>query len=267
MTDATREELERGKAKPRPRGTLPYPPDNREDVAALRAWLTLAFRPPKGWAVQSFERAGRNKRDPCSLIVANGRESKKFRFAQQHDICKEPRTTIISASDSWLYVPHLTGGEVGDVWAVLCALGDVLTEWDEIDQTREWIEQELPVTMPLNGYTLVPDGRHAGLMAIKGQGEFTKSDALSLMRGGEDVGYQQRPTRFVDSQTGAQYLRTGETACYLRWVVGVEPLSHATLKARLHEIGVVGRWFEDYRPPHPKLRLYQLSDALIEVVR
>jgi hypothetical protein len=52
----------------------------------------------------------------------------------------------------------------------------------------------------------------------------------------------------------------------VRWVVGVEPLAHGTLRARLYEIGVVHRYFEDYRPPHPKLGLYQLTEALVEHV-
>ena len=50
----------------------------------------------------------------------------------------------------------------------------------------------------------------------------------------------------------------------VRLVVAVEPLSHATLRARLHEIGVVGRLFEDYHAPHPKVQLYQLPDELIQ---
>ncbi len=115
--------------------------------------------------------------------------------------------------------------------------------------------------MPLGGYSLGPDARHDGLMAIKAAGEFTKGDALSLIRGGDDQRYQQRPLRFVDSQTGEQWVRVGETATFVRWVVGVEPLSHATLRARLHEIGVVGRLFEDYHAPHPKV---QLCSALSE---
>jgi hypothetical protein len=149
----------------------------------------------------------------------------------------------------------------------LCKLGRVLTEHDELQQTREWIEAMLPVTLPLFGHTLVPDGRHAGLMALRAAGMFGKQDALSLVRGVTDHDhYQQRPVRFVDDQTGEQFVRAGETACYLRWVVGVEPLAHQTLRARLQEIGVVGKLFEAYQAPHPKAQLFQLSDELIEQV-
>ena len=251
-------------SKPRPKGTLPYLPRGRE-AEPLRDWLTLAFRPLNDWRLQSVDRAGRDARDPVTLTFASGREAKSFRFKTQRELMNAPRVTSLAVSDGWLAVPHLTAGEVEDVWAALCTLGSVLTEHDEVEQTREWIEQMLPSTLPLNGYTLVPDARHDALMAIKAQGEFTKTDALSMVRpGSNDEHYQQRPLRFVDKATGEHWVRTGETATYVRWVVGVEPLSHATLRARLHEIGVVGRLFEDYRPPHPKLSLFQLPQGLID---
>jgi hypothetical protein len=262
MTRFTEADLDADSGKARPRGSLPYLPRDA-DAEALQAWLTLAFRPPDGWTVQRFERAGRDKTDAATLVVANGRESKMFRFKAQRDLVRTPRQIVAAVASGWLAMPHLTGSEIEDVWMALCTLGDVLTEYDEADDTRKWIEQMLRVTLPLNGHTLVPDGRHAGLMAMKSLGEFTRSDAEALRRPGEDRGYMQRPVRFIDSTTGDQWLRAGETATFVRWVIGVEPLSGATLKARLHEIGVVGRPFEDYRPPHPKLNLYQLTDRLI----
>jgi hypothetical protein len=264
MTDFTEDDLDRVQAKPRPRGKLPYLPDERDSADALLAWLTLAMRPPEGWRVQSFERLGPDRDHPALLIVANGRESRTFRFKRQRDLRADPRSELAAVASGWLAMPHLTGGEVEDVWMALCTVGQVLTEQDEPDQTREWIEAMLPVCLPLTGHTLVPDGRHAGLMALKALGEFTKTDALSMVRPGPDEGYQRRPTKFVDKHTGAQYLRVGETAAYLRYVVGVEPLSHSTLRARLHEIGVVAELFEDRRPPHPKLNLYHLTDSLIQ---
>jgi hypothetical protein len=261
----TERDLDIAQAKPRPKGSLPYLPNNG-DVELLRGWLTRAFKPSQGWRFENFERAGRGKLDPCSITFSAGRESRTFRFKQQQDLVRSPRPAVLGISDGWLAMPHLTMGEVEDVWAALCTLGRVLTEHDEIQQTREWIEQLLPATLPLNGHTLVPDGRHDALMAIRAGGEFTKQDALSMIRPSDEQRWQQRPCRFIDAQTREQFLRVGETACYLRYVVGVEPLSHATLKARLHEIGVVAKLYEDYRPPHPKAQLYQLSDELIEQV-
>lgn len=258
-------DLDVAQGKPRPKGSLPYlTADRRPEF--LRAWLTRALRPPEGWHVETFERYGRNDRDPCALKVANGRESKTFRFARQVGLSKNSRLTFLSASDAWLDVPHLTSGEAEDVWAALCRLGLVLSEFDEVDQTREWVESFLPATIPLNGYSLVPDARHDALMAIRASGTFGKGDALALVRPSDDDRFAQRPTRFIDSATGDQWIRPTELAAFVRWVIGVEPLSHATLRARLREIGIVGQRFEDYRPPHPKLGLYQLTDELVEHV-
>ena len=68
-------------------------------------------------------------------------------------------------------------------------------------------------------------------------------------------------------QTGEQWIACRRDRRLCAWfVLGVEPLSHATLRARLQEIGVVGGFFEDHRPPHPKLTLYQLSEALMAYV-
>jgi hypothetical protein len=261
--DYTPDELDAVQAKPRPRGSLPYLPKER-DPLVVAAWLTLALRPPEGWRVTGFERAGRDPLDPCSLMLMNGRETRAYRFKHQRDLGKTSRTTILAASDGWLAVPHLTGSEIEDVWAALVTLGSVTTEHDERDEARKWVEQMLPATLPVTGHTLVPDGRHAALMVLKHQGEFTKPDALVLARPGEDQRYIQRPVRFIDSATGEQWVRAGELATYIRWVLGVEPLSHATLRARLSEVGVVGRLFEDYHPPHPKLNLYGLTEELVE---
>lgn len=262
-TDA--DKVERKKGKPRPRGTLPYLPDE-QTPEALREWLTLAFRPLKGYKLQGFERLGREKNHPATLTFRNGREDRTYRFGRQGDLAgRNMRTVVLAVTDGELQMPHLTGSEIEDVWAMLCTLGRVATEHDEVDEAREWIEALLPVTLPLVGYSLVSDSRHDALMALRHAGEFTRGDAEALRRGGDER-YQQRPARLIDSQTGEQWLRAGEVAAYVRWVLGVEPLAHSTLRARLVEIGIEGRYFEDYRPPHPKLALYLLSEAFVEFV-
>lgn len=266
--DYTAQDLDALQEKPRKGGSQPLLQANREPPY-LSAWITRACRPAeKAYRLQGFDRLGRDSRDPCVLIFTNGREDpRKFRVKKQSDLMRNPRLALVSLSDGWLDVPHLTPGEIEDFWTALCRFGAVLTEFDEVDQTHEWIEQMLPSCLPMNGYTLVPDGRHDALMAMRHAGQFTKADAQSMVRGaGEDQRWQQRPCRFIDSETGDQWIRQGETATYLRWVIGVEPLPHTTLRARLREIGVIGRRFEDYRPPHPKLGLYQLTESLIEGV-
>jgi hypothetical protein len=264
MKDAGLVDLDIAKAKPRPRGTLPYLPGDR-DPDLLRGWLTRAVRPESGWSVADFDRTGRDPADPCTLHIKNGRDSRSYRFRAQRDLFKTPRTTIATVTDGWLDVPHLTGGEIEDLCVALCRLGAVLTEYDERYETRKSVEQLLVGTAPMHGHTLLPDGRYDALVAIKAQGEFTKPDAMSMLRPGDDR-WQRRPIRFVDKDTGEQWVRMGEAATYLRWVLGVEPLSHSTLRSKLQEIGVVARHFQDYRPPHPKAWLYQLTEELIETV-
>lgn len=247
--------------KPRPKGKLPYLPD-APSVEELRAWLTRAFRPPSGFEITGFDRLGRDREDACVLIVAAGRETRKFRFVQR-DLVKAPRAAAAAVSDGWLAMPHLTASEVEDLWMALCTLGRVLTEHDDADEAREWIELMLPATTPLSGHTLVPDGRHDALMALKAAGEFGKADALALLHGNGEERWQARPTRFIDSQTGEQWLRTGEVGAYVRHVIGVEAISPKALRGRMQEIGVLWRLFEDYRGTHPKLRLYLLTEELI----
>jgi hypothetical protein len=104
------------------------------------------------------------------------------------------------------------------------------------------------------------------LMAMRDHGEFTRPDALALARPASADGWARRPVRFVDEQTQEQFVRAGETAAFVRWVCGKEPLSHSTLQGRLHQIGVEARRFEDYRPPHPKMVLFRLSEELVEWV-
>lgn len=246
--------------KHRPRGSFPWlPADLTEDSA--RAWLTPVLV-QGDWTVHGFERAGREGSDPCWLTVTRGRERRTFRINRQADLMRNPRTVLASISNGLLGRRHLTGSEAEDVWVALCFLGNVLTEHDEREEARKWIEQMVPETRLFDGHTLVPDGRHAALMAVKHAGEFMRPQALTLLKSND--GYCHRPIRFLDCQTGEQWLRAGETGAFIRYVLGVEPLSPGYLKARLSEIGVVHRPFEDYRPPHPKLRMYQLTEELIE---
>ena len=262
----TEVEIDIAKGKTRPKGSLSYLPGGR-DPDVLRAWLTRAFRPDDGWSLDAFERPTTEPNDGCSITFRNGRDIVTYRFKHQSDLMgPKLRSMVLSVSSGELDMPHLTGSEIEDVWAAMCKLGSVLTEYDERDETRKWIEQMLTGTVPLTGRTLVPDGRWDALMAIRAQGEFTKPDAMALLSAARNETDQwlRRPIRFIDCQTGEQWLRAGETATYLRWVLGAEPLSGGSLKGRLQEIGVETKYFQDRRLPHPKARLYRLSEELAE---
>jgi hypothetical protein len=270
MARVTKDEFDRARGdlgKVRPRGVLPRLPTGR-DPDPLQEWLTRAFRPPEGYRADVFERHGRQRTDPCTLTFRNGRDSLTFRFSQQSDLMgARMRATVLAAGDGELDMPHLTGSETEDVWAALCKLGKVLTEVDDRDETRKWMQQLLDATSPLRGHTLVPDGRHDALMAMRGLGEFTRPDALALARpSSSDAFILRRPVRFVDEQTDEQWVRAGEAATFIRYVVGIEPLAHSTLQGRLQQIGVEARRFEDHRAPHPKNVLLRLTGELIEYV-
>ena len=65
MARVSKDEFEqlRGELTIRKGGKLPHLPDELDDPEGLRDWLTLAFRPPEGWRVVGFERAGRDQTD------------------------------------------------------------------------------------------------------------------------------------------------------------------------------------------------------------
>ena len=179
--DADAVEGRKNGGKPRPRGTLPRLPG---DTTELEAWLTAAFRPPGGYRLDLFERAGSQRTDPCSITFRNGRDHRTFRFNRQADLMgAQLRPAVLGISDGWLRMGHLTGSEVDDVWAGLCIYGRVMTEYDERDETRKWVEMLLDDAEAMTGLTLVPDHRHDALMRIRSRGQFTRSDALALVRG------------------------------------------------------------------------------------
>ena len=234
MTGISDDDLEQERAtrlqtKTRPKGTLPYLPTT-SDIEVLREFLSLALRPREGWRVWEFERAGRQKTDPCSLVVRNGREVQTHRFKHQGELYgRDVRSVVVAVTDGELRPPHLTGGEIEDLWAALCILGTVASEYDDRDEARKWIEQLLTACQVFTGHTLIPDARHDALMALKAHGEFTRPDALSMLRGG-DPQWQRRPVRVIDRVTGEQYVRAGEAATFVRYVLGAEPLSPPDLQ-------------------------------------
>jgi hypothetical protein len=257
----------RGKqlGKARPKGTLPLLPRGR-DLEQIRAWLTLAFRPGDEYQVDVFERAGRQRTDPCSLTFRSGRDTATYRWGSQSELRgSQLRGNVLGITDAWCDMPRLTESEQDDVWAGLVKLGKVVSEVDDRDEARKWVQQILDAASPLRGFTLVPDGRHDALMALRNHGEFTRPDAEQFKRPSEENSIR-RPVRFVDDKTAEQFIRAGETATFVRHVVGETRLPYSTLRARLAEIGVPAVRFEHHLSPHPKAVLYQLSEDLVEYI-
>jgi len=251
-----------GLGKARPRGVLPYLPD--DDLDLLRQWLTLAFHPMlPGVEFEVFDRSSVRKTDPCVVRFRNGRERHTFRFDRQADLQGAGlRAAVVGASSGFLNMPHLTATEIEDVWVALCRLARVMTEHDALDEATNWLHNLLDESRPLAGHTLASDGRHNALMAMRAQGQFTRRDAERLVKGEE--GWMRRPIRFVDEQSGAQWLRSSETYAFVCFVCGARGLDRNGLKARLSEIEVEAQRFEAYQPPHPKLMLYRLTEPLVE---
>jgi hypothetical protein len=265
LDDVDRAHRRRELGKPRPKGVLPRLPGGR-DLELLRDWLTLAFKPGDEYRVDLFDRAGRQRADPCSLTFRSGRDTVTYRWsAQSALIGAQLRANVLAITDGWADMPHLTGSEIDDTWAALVKLGKVASEVDDRDESVKWVQQILDAASALRGYTLQSDGRHDALMALRNHGEFTRPDAEQFVRPSEENSVR-RPVRFVDEQTGEQFLRAGETATFVRHVVGERSLQYSTLRARLAEIGVEAVRFEHHFTPHPKAVLYQLTDELVEYV-
>jgi hypothetical protein len=251
--------------KARPKGTLPPLPRGR-DLEVIRAWLTQAFRPGDEYEVDVFVRAGRQRSDPCSLTFRSGRDTVTYRWAAQAALIGvQLRANVLGITDGWCDMPHLTGSEQDDVWAGLVKLGKVVSDVDHRDEARRWVRQILDAASALRGFTLVPDGRHDALMALRNHGEFTRPDAELFVRPSEENSVR-RPVRFIDDKTGEQFIRAGETATFIRHVVGERNLPYLTLEARLGEIGIEAVRFEHHLSPHPKAVLYQLTEDLVEYV-
>jgi hypothetical protein len=263
--DVDRRKRRRDLGKARPKGVLPRLPGGR-DLEQLRDWLNLAFRPGDEYRVDVFERAGRQRADPCSLTFRSGRDTATYRWSLQSQLIgPQLRANVLAITDGWCDMPHLTGSEQDDVWAALVKLGKVISEVDDRDEARKWVQNILDAASPLRGYTLVPDGRHDALMALRNHGEFKRPDAELFVRPSEENGLR-RPVRFVDEKTGDQFIRAGETITFIRYVAGERNLQGSTLRARLAEIGVEAVRFEHHLNPHPKAILYQLPADLVEYV-
>jgi hypothetical protein len=269
MARFTETDLDVAQAKPRPKGSLPYLPDP-EDFGALCDWLTRALRPPPGWQFERFDRMTQRKADPCSITFRNGQERRTLHFERQADLRGTPRAVrgeLVGVSGGWLRTGKLTESEADDVWVALCYVGQIVSTHDDRDETRKWIEELLDMTVALTGHTLntSPESKHDALMAIRRNGEFHQVDAKAMTQPGSDVSHRW-PLRFVDRETGEQWLRAGETYTFVHYVSGAQRLDRGGLKARLAAIGVESRRFEARQDPHPKAMLYRLTPELVEYV-
>ena len=269
FTQSDAEQLKRGKAKKRKGGQLPYLDDIvLDNVENLRAWLTGALRPRPGWHVMDFERTSVDDlAQPCTLVVANGRETRRYRFRSQSELASAGRLEVAvpAVTKGELRPPHLNprAGEGHDVWTALCRIARVHVEQDETEQAHEWMESLLGVAHALEGFSFADAAeRRDALMALHGAPQFTRLDALAICKRPEDP-WPRRPLCVVDRVSADFWVRAGEAAAYLRHIVGVAPLRARTLQARWNEIGIERHYYQDRKAPHPKAVLYRVPRGFL----
>jgi hypothetical protein len=230
-------------------------------VEAFCDWLTKAVAPPPGWRVHAFVRAGRQRKDPATLILAKGGQLRHFRFAEQRDLSVpgSMRASVYAACDGFCRMPALGKPELEDVWAALCSLAQVLADQDDRDEAREWVEGCMAIAQSVNGITFEPSGRYDALQFLRRRPVFTRRAAFELGDPSVPPDKIVRPALVIDN-AGPYWLRALELATYVRHVVGVHT-SQSTLDARVAEVGVGREHFEVRRgKEHPELVLYRLSE-------
>ena len=256
-TTSTARRRGRQLGKARPKGILPPLPRGR-DLDLIRDFLDRAFR-PGATGDGTASTASTCSSAPADSAPTRARSpsgpaatpSPTAGPTQSQLIGPQLRANVLAITDGWCDMPHLTGSEQDDVWAGLVKLGKVVSEVDDRDEARKWVQNILDAASPLRGYTLVPDGRHDALMALRNHGEFKRPDAELFVRPSEENSVR-RPVRFVDDKTGEQFLRAGETITFVRYVAGERSLQGSTLRARLSEIGVQAVRFEHHLQPAPE---------------
>lgn len=248
--------------RPRSGGRLPSLTDDIVgDVEWLRDWLTIAFRPQPGWRVKDFQH-GERLDDACTLVVANGQESRRYRFDSQRELTSSPqrlRVAVAAIAGHEMRIGHLKPAEAGDVYEALCAIGKVLAEEDELEQARDWLLRLLQDARSIEGRTMKDRAtQRDALLTLKREPEFTHLDGRAIQSHPESP-WPRQPVYLVDATTGELWLRAREAATYLRHILGVT-ISQHKLTYRWGEIGVDYHYFQTNPEPRPHLqaRLYRV---------
>lgn len=258
-TDFTLDDLEqraqRKKLKPRKHGKIPPLTDEiLDNVEFLREWINAALRPRPGWRVVDFE-YDQDPGTPCALVVANGSDCERYRFAKQSDLTASPNkfgTTINAVTGRWLRPPPLSASELYDLHGALCVLGTKMQNPDELEQAREWMTALLDAAQPLEGLTLADrNGRHDALLTLRARGRFTHLQARAILARPDDP-WPGRPVCLIDRVTADMWLRAGEAATYVRSILDVK-VRQTVLTRRWGEVGV-GYEHVDDRRTAPRLK-------------
>ena len=258
--DAT--ERRKNKGKPRPKGALPHLPDRNAGLRELRDWLTLAFNPPNGYRFEAYVRHGRKGMTSAMItLLAPAGNLVEFYIEEQRDLSTTSRlrAAVVSLTNGLCRMPHLSGSEASDVWVALCSLAHIADEYDERQETSDWLDSFLVVSEPVTGYTLEEPGRYDGLVKLRNQGLFERRHAILLATEIDESRWVRRPALLVDSETTRRYARVSELATYIRHVIGV-PLGHGVLDSRIAGVGGERLYLESRNGQlHPHMHLYRLA--------
>jgi hypothetical protein len=257
MPDATIDELhalgQRKKLKARKGGKIPPLTDEiLDNVEFLREWVNAALHPRPGWRVVDFE-YDQDPGTPCALVLKNGTDSERYRFARQGDLLSPSRfgVAINSVTSRWLRPPYLSGPELYDLHGALCALGTKMQNPDELEQAREWMVALLDAARLLQGHTMSGSAeRHDALLELKRWGQFTYLHARAVLARPDDP-WPKQPVCLADRVTGDLWLRAGESATYVRNILNVQ-IRNQVLTRRWEEVGV-GNEYVDNRRATPRL--------------
>jgi hypothetical protein len=260
-TDFTIDELEqraqRKKLKARKGGKIPPLTDEiLDNVEFLREWVNAAMRPRPGWRVVDFE-YDQDPGTPCALVLKNGDDRERIRFARQSDLTSSPNrfgTTINSVTSRRLRPPPLSPSELYDLHGALCVLGTKMQNPDELEQAREWMTALLDAAAPIEGLTLVErNDRHDALLALKVRPQFTYLHARAILAR-PDEPWPRQPACLIDRVTNDYWLRAGESATYVRHILDVK-VRQTVLTRRWIELGI-GYEHVDDRRATPRLKGY-----------
>jgi hypothetical protein len=225
---------------------LPSLPEYGAELSAWRDWLCAGLSPADGFRVDDFLRHGRNRDDGCELVViAPGGRRLRFEIEEQRQLMSPAslRATVVAATDGLLRPDSLSRAELEDVWIALCTLATVTANQSEKAVARDWIGQLERAAERIEGYTLKPPHRLAGLVALDRRRTFDNAAAGEYLSPDVPPADKPRPGLLVDcEEPDVRWMRVGEAAVFLRRVVGIPTTNQSKIDSRLAAVGV-GREF------------------------
>jgi hypothetical protein len=229
--DAERVARRHAKAKPRPKGKIPYAPARDASLTDVRDWLSDAAGLPLDVRVEEVHVYGSELEDPVAMVLSN-----KMRLRCPHrSMLTQPRTLqawLASASDGIAQPLYLSPGEAGDFHTQLCRLGGPSVHSDPIADLHERLAAYVGLCTELVGSIVDMAHRFVTIEAIRQRPAFDRGVALGMTNGRPEVA----PVLLVDQGDAQRYVRASEWVAYQRFVLG-RKVDESGLVARMAEMG------------------------------